>query len=376
MSRRREPGCTTASAAPARRQPAPRTAPRSTGRGLGRAAADRSSRTMSGRARHVAGEPRPRRGRTAGPRRRRAARRRGPSRRRRRRAQPSSPELLDRRSTPRRDRSPNRPRCAARTAHRCTPSPGRSRYTSPAILAAEQRDPRRRRPRDGRTVDPSTHRRWPCWNRRANGVQLNPGPGADCVRELATSGARVQLALAPAGTGKTTAMRVTRPRMDRERRQRHRPGPVGRRGRGPAARRSAIRPSTDTLAKLVHAVTTGTAAPAWIDAIGPNTLVIIDEAGMAGTPDLATAIDHVISRGGSVRLVGDDQQLAAIGAGGVCATSPRHTARSTLSQVMRFTHPARQPEPRRRRRLARAARRRPRRDRVLPGPRAASTSAT
>ena len=41
----------------------------------------------------------------------------------------------------------------------------------------------------------------------AHGVQLNDGQVA-LVREAATSGARVQLALAPAGTGKTTAMAV------------------------------------------------------------------------------------------------------------------------------------------------------------------------
>ena len=41
----------------------------------------------------------------------------------------------------------------------------------------------------------------------ANGVHLNPGQ-SQLVRELAGSGARVQLALAPAGTGKTTALRI------------------------------------------------------------------------------------------------------------------------------------------------------------------------
>ena len=41
----------------------------------------------------------------------------------------------------------------------------------------------------------------------ANGVHLNPGQ-SQLVRELAGSGARLQLALAPAGTGKTTAMRI------------------------------------------------------------------------------------------------------------------------------------------------------------------------
>ncbi len=45
--------------------------------------------------------------------------------------------------------------------------------------------------------------------------------------------------------------------------------------------------------------------------------MIIDEAGMADTLTLDAAVQFVIARGGSVRLVGDDQQLAAIGAGGV-----------------------------------------------------------
>ena len=41
----------------------------------------------------------------------------------------------------------------------------------------------------------------------ANGRPLN-GAQAHLVRVMATSGARVQLALAPAGTGKTTGLRV------------------------------------------------------------------------------------------------------------------------------------------------------------------------
>jgi ATP-dependent exoDNAse (exonuclease V) alpha subunit len=45
--------------------------------------------------------------------------------------------------------------------------------------------------------------------------------------------------------------------------------------------------------------------------------VIIDEAGMADTLTLDTAVQFAIGRGASVRLIGDDQQLAAIGAGGV-----------------------------------------------------------
>jgi len=57
--------------------------------------------------------------------------------------------------------------------------------------------------------------------------------------------------------------------------------------------------------------------PDWATAVGPSTLVIIDEAGMADTLSIDTAVRFAISRGASVRLIGDDQQLAAIEAGGV-----------------------------------------------------------
>ena len=40
---------------------------------------------------------------------------------------------------------------------------------------------------------------------------------------------------------------------------------------------------------------------------------------MADTLTLDTAVHHVLGRGGRVCLVGDDQQLGAVGAGGVLA---------------------------------------------------------
>ena len=38
--------------------------------------------------------------------------------------------------------------------------------------------------------------------------------------------------------------------------------------------------------------------------------MIVDEAGMAATTDLDAAVGFVLGRGGCVRLVGDDRQLA------------------------------------------------------------------
>jgi ATP-dependent exoDNAse (exonuclease V) alpha subunit len=185
----------------------------------------------------------------------------------------------------------------------------------------------------------------------ANDVALNPGQAA-LVRDLATSGARLQLALAPAGTGKTTAMAVlTRAWTDDG-------GTVV--GLAPSAAAAAVLGAelgapTDTLAKLLCSLDTlnteddpagrssrqaQVSVPDWVRQIGPSTLVVLDEAGMAGTPELARAVEFVLDRGGSVRLIGDDQQLAAIGAGGVLRDVAETAGALTLSQVVRFHDPA------------------------------------
>ena len=180
----------------------------------------------------------------------------------------------------------------------------------------------------------------------ANGVELN-GAQAQLVRDLTTSGARLQLAIAPAGTGKTTAMRVL------ARAWTEGGGDVL--GLAPTAVAAAalgaqIETPADTLAKLVHALAAvdagddvaGAASglPQWAQQVGPRTLLVIDEAGMCGTRDLARVVDFAVGRGASVRLVGDDQQLASVAAGGVLRDIAETAGASTLEQVMRFTDPA------------------------------------
>ena len=60
---------------------------------------------------------------------------------------------------------------------------------------------------------------------------------------------------------------------------------------------------------------------------------------MAGTRELARAVDFLTGRGASVRLIGDDQQLAAVGAGGVLRDIAHTVGAVALSQVVRFTDP-------------------------------------
>jgi hypothetical protein len=96
---------------------------------------------------------------------------------------------------------------------------------------------------------------------------------------------------------------------------------------------------SDTLAKLSWSLDHGE-LPDWAAAVGPSTLLIIDEAGMADTPSLDAAVQFAIGRGASVRLVGDDQQLAAIGAGGVLRDITHSYGALRLSELHRFSDPA------------------------------------
>jgi AAA domain len=156
------------------------------------------------------------------------------------------------------------------------------------------------------------------------------------VRAMATSGARLQLAIAPAGAGKTTAMRALAGAWTEG------GGTVV--GLAPsaaaaAALREQIGASTDTLAKLTWSLTHGD-LPQWAREIGPSTLVVIDEAGMADTLSLDAAVEFIVGRGGSVRLIGDDQQLAAIGAGGVLRDIQATHGATRLAELLRFADPA------------------------------------
>lgn len=211
---------------------------------------------------------------------------------------------------------------------------GADRYSSVRVLNAEQRIVEAAGQRDGRTatgeaVDLAL------LESTANGVTLNAGQSA-LVRGMATSGARLQLAIAPAGAGKTTAMRTLSSAWANS------GGTVL--GLAPsaaaaAALREQIDTSTDTLAKLTWGLEHGD-LPQWAHDIGPETLVVIDEAGMADTLSLDSAVQFVLDRGANVRLIGDNQQLAAIGAGGVLRDIDATHGALRLSELMRFADPA------------------------------------
>jgi conjugative relaxase-like TrwC/TraI family protein len=152
---------------------------------------------------------------------------------------------------------------------------GSDLYTSQRILDAEQRLVATASRRDGTVVDESAVD-LALLELAANGTALDAGQAA-LVQQMCTSGARLQLAIAPAGAGKTTAMRALTLAWS------HDGGQVI--GLTPSAAAAAILGEqtgirSDTLAKLTWSLRHGD-LPDWAAAVRPSTLVVIDEAGMA-----------------------------------------------------------------------------------------------
>jgi DNA primase catalytic core len=207
---------------------------------------------------------------------------------------------------------------------------GSQTYTSPTVLADERFLVDAAHRRDGRTVE-GRDVDLALLESVANGLNLNTAQ-AHLVRQMATSGARVQMAIAPAGSGKTTAMSALAAAWT------HSGGTVL--GLAPSAiaagvLRHEIGSHADTLAMLVTTIRTGY-LPAWARAVDHQTLIVVDEAGMAATGDLAAVTRFAFERGASVRLVGDDRQLAAIAAGGVLRDIQASVGAVTLTELVRF----------------------------------------
>ena len=211
---------------------------------------------------------------------------------------------------------------------------GAALYTSQRMLDAEQRLLSTAGRRDGSAVD-DTAVDLALLEMAAIGSVLDAGQ-AYLVRQMCTSGSRLQLGIAPAGAGKTTAMRALALAWTQD------GGQVL--GLAPSAAAAAVLGEqtgirTDTLAKLTWSLDHD-GLPDWAAAIGPSTLVIIDEAGIANTLSLDTAVQFAVGRGANVRLVGDDQQLAAIGAGGVLRDIQQSHGALRLTELHRFGDPA------------------------------------
>jgi conjugative relaxase-like TrwC/TraI family protein len=133
---------------------------------------------------------------------------------------------------------------------------------------------------------------------------------ANMVRRLTNSGNGVEVVCAAAGTGKTFTLDAARDAWERAGYTVRGAALAGRAAQELQA--SAAIPSS-TLARLQLDLHAGCAT---LDA---RTVLVVDEAGMAGTRTLAPILDAADRAGTKVVLVGDPHQLPEIDAGGVLA---------------------------------------------------------
>ena len=169
--------------------------------------------------------------------------------------------------------------------------------------------------------------------------------GADqvaAVRGVLTSGACVEVLSAAAGTGKSFTV-----------------GALADTWQAAGRRVYGLAPSQIAAAVLVEEGVTARNTAKWLgtqerlDTAAPisasdpgadeawrlhsGDLVIVDEAGMADTGDLAAIHARCEASEVKLLLVGDPRQLAAVGAGGALADVAEHGLRYELAEVRRFT---------------------------------------
>lgn len=209
-------------------------------------------------------------------------------------------------------------------------------HTSPAILDAERAVVTAGGHTGGRTVTNSDLEIGMLeWSANNGGRTLNTSQLA-MVREVLTSDRRLQLALAPAGTGKTTTMGALAAVWQSTGGNLIALAPQASAAQELAAQIPGV--SSDTVDKLVYDLTGGPGADPdrWLREVTQHTLMIVDEAGLATTPNLAVAVRFAEQRGARVLLVGDDRQRCAAGAGGLLRDLEATHGSLSLDEVMRF----------------------------------------
>ncbi len=167
------------------------------------------------------------------------------------------------------------------------------------------------------------------------GRDLNVGQRA-IARHLATCGQLVAVAVGPAGTGKTTAMRaLTRAWTD----DGHPVVALAPNKAGAKVLGDELGVGAQTVAKLLttehHRQLEGQPS-----GVAAGTMLLVDEAGMTATADLAALVELARTRGAVLRLVGDPDQLSAVESGGALRLLAADTRAPELADVVRFADPA------------------------------------
>ncbi|MGY0466784.1 MobF family relaxase (plasmid) [Kitasatospora sp. cg17-2] len=211
---------------------------------------------------------------------------------------------------------------------------GAELYTTPAVLAAEDSIVAAARRRTEPACSERTFERAAA---RHKGP-LDTGQRA-MAKAFATSERALVAAIGPAGAGKTTALRLAANALTAADRTTV--------ALAPSARAAHV--MSEELRRPAHTLHSWLRRQRLADAgelvlpraerLRKGDVVIVDEAGMAATTQLAAIVRRAQRAGAHVRLIGDPSQLAAIEAGGALRLLQSEVGAVHLHAVHRFRHP-------------------------------------
>ncbi|WP_232805652.1 ATP-dependent DNA helicase [Glycomyces xiaoerkulensis] len=181
---------------------------------------------------------------------------------------------------------------------------------------------------------------------RQAGQQLDAGQ-RKLVESFATDTRQTVAGIGPAGTGKTTAMRALAHVLNADGR---RLVPLASSGTAAAVLAAELGLPSENVHKFVHKHTKGTSAtdlyqgqpvPAEVEQfrLRPGDVVLVDEAGMTGTPNLDRLRQITDNHGTALRLLGDHYQFSAVESGGALRLLASETPTVVLDEVHRFNDP-------------------------------------
>jgi Ti-type conjugative transfer relaxase TraA len=181
------------------------------------------------------------------------------------------------------------------------------RYTTRGLLLTEQRAIERAldRQADGIAVADERHRDIAVHPRRTLTREQQA-----MVRRLTSSGAGVEVVVGKAGTGKTYALDAAREAWEASGNQ---VTGVALAARAALELEASAGIRSTTLARLLARLDDHRDG----SPLKPGSVLVVDEAGMVGTRQLARLLDHAATQSVKVVLVGDPRQLPEIDAGGL-----------------------------------------------------------
>jgi Mrp family chromosome partitioning ATPase len=199
------------------------------------------------------------------------------------------------------------------------------RYTTAELLAIEQRIVHRAQ--TGMGAGRWTAPRSQVEQALEHHLTLTEGQRA-LVRQFATSGNAIDIGVGPAGTGKSTVMAII------ANLTRHTGTPIlgaALAARAAAGFQAATGIPATTLTRLLGEAHDG-------GGLLRGSIVVVDEAGMVGTRQLARLSDLVEEASGKLVLIGDHRQLAEIDAGGLFRALAHRLPAVELSENVRQSH--------------------------------------